>query len=150
MNGSSEDRPAFERGTGFLLARLGSLAARSWTAFLTAHELSQSQHSILVVLKDQGPIGQQHLAHLVAMDARNIVPVLDLLAAKELIKRQPDPADGRRRMITLTAHGKTLADTITAAAALGQDDFLSVLDDQDRRHLNDLLRRLYDAHVHKP
>ncbi|GII63785.1 hypothetical protein Skr01_38700 [Sphaerisporangium krabiense] len=149
MKGSSEDRPAYERGTGFLLARLGSLAVRSWTAFLTAHELTQSQHSILVVLRDQGPIGQQRLAHLVAMDARNIVPVLDVLAAKDVIERRPDPADGRRRMITLTAHGRALADAITAEAALSQDDFLEPLDDQDRRRLNDLLRRLYDAHVHK-
>ncbi|HXA61307.1 MAG TPA: MarR family winged helix-turn-helix transcriptional regulator [Streptosporangiaceae bacterium] len=148
MNGS--DRPAFERGTGFLLGRLGSLASRSWTTFLTDHGLTQSQYSVLVVLKEQGPMGQQRLARLVAVDARNIVPVLDTLAAKGLIKRQPDPADGRRRTVTLTADGTTLADTIAAAAASGQDNFLGALDDQDREQLNDLLRRLYDAHVQKP
>ncbi|MET8007054.1 MarR family winged helix-turn-helix transcriptional regulator [Nonomuraea glycinis] len=149
MRGRNADRPAYERGTGFLLARLGSLAARSWTAFLSAHDLTQSQHSVLVVLKDQGPIGQQRLARLVAMDARNIVPVLDVLAARELIRRQPDPADGRRRLVTLTAHGEALADAITDAAALTQDDFLDALDDQDRERLNDLLRQVYDAHVHR-
>jgi MarR family transcriptional regulator, lower aerobic nicotinate degradation pathway regulator len=148
MNGS--DRPAFERGTGFLLGRLGSLASRSWTTFLTARGLTQSQYSVLVVLKEQGPMGQQRLAHLVAVDARNIVLVLDTLAAKGLIKRQPDPADGRRRTVTLTADGTTLADTTAAAAASGQDDFLGALDDQDREQLNDLLQRLYDAHVQKP
>jgi DNA-binding MarR family transcriptional regulator len=95
-------------------------------------------------------MGQQQLAHLVAVDARNIVPVLDTLAAKGLIKRQPDPADGRRRTVTLTADGTTLADIIAATAASGQDDFLGALDDHDREHLNDLLQRLYDAHVHKP
>jgi DNA-binding MarR family transcriptional regulator len=149
MDGSG-DRPAFERGTGFLLGRLGSLASRSWTTFLTAHGLTQSQYSVLVVLKEQGPMGQQQLARLVAVDARNTVPVLDTLAAKGLIKRQPDPADGRRRTIILTADGTTLADTIAAVAASGQDDFLGALDDHDREHLNDLLQRLYNAHVHKP
>ncbi len=71
------------------------------------------------------------------------------LAAKGLIKRQPDPADGRRRTIILTADGTALADTIAAEAASGQDDFLGALDDHDREHLNDLLQRLYNAHVHK-
>src|SRR6202035_5082189 len=125
--------------TGVLLGRLGSLASRSWTTFLTAHGLTQSQYSVLVVLKEQGPMGQQRLARQVAVDSRNIVPVLDTLAAKGLIKRQPDPADGRRRTVTLTADGTTLADTIAAAAASGQDDFLGALDDQDREQLNDLL-----------
>ena len=146
----SRGRPAFERGTGFLLGRLGSLASRSWTTFLTAHGLTQSQYSVLVVLKEQGPTGQQQLAHLVAMDARNTVPVLDALAAKGLIERQPDPADGRRRTIILTPDGTTLAETIAAEAASGQDDFLGALDDHDREHLNDLLQRLYNAHVHQP
>jgi DNA-binding MarR family transcriptional regulator len=146
---SGDDRPAFERGTGFLLARLGSLAAHSWTTFLTAHGLAQSQYAVLVVLKDQGPMGQRRLAHLVAVDARNIVPVLDTLAAKGLIERRPDPADGRRRTVVLTAKGDALADTIAAEAALGQDDFLGALDNQDREHLNGLLQRLYEAHVRK-
>lgn len=105
---------------------------------------------MLVVLKEQGPIGQQQLAQLVAVDARDIVPVLDALAAKGLIERQPDPADGRRRTVTLTSEGTTLADIIAAAATSSQDEFLGALDDQDRKHLNDLLRRLYEAHAPTP
>ncbi|MEV8637642.1 MarR family transcriptional regulator [Streptosporangium sp. NPDC051023] len=148
MIGGDGDRPAFERGSGFLLARLGSLASRSWTTFLAAHELTQSQYSVLVVLRDQGSMGQQRLAHLVAVDARNIVPVLDALAARGLVRRQPDPADGRRRTVALTDGGSALADSLAAGAASSQDDFLAALDDRDREHFNTLLRRLYDAHVH--
>ncbi|GII28194.1 MarR family winged helix-turn-helix transcriptional regulator [Planotetraspora mira] len=147
MIGSGDHRPSYERGTGFLLARLGSLAARSWTAFLTAHGLTQSQHSVLVVLKDQGPLGQRRLAQLVAVDTRNIVPVLDQMAVKGLIRREADPLDGRRRTVTLTADGDTLAGTLAATASSVQDDFLEVLDDEERGSLNDLLQRLYSAHA---
>jgi DNA-binding MarR family transcriptional regulator len=145
--GSDDRRPAFERGTGFLLSRLGSLASRSWTAFLADHDLTQSQYAVLVVLNEQGPVGQQHLAHLVAVDARNIVQVLDSLAARKLIRRQTDPADRRRRIITLAPSGIALARALGQAAGADRSDFLAALGDRDRQHLNDLLQRLYDAHV---
>jgi DNA-binding MarR family transcriptional regulator len=145
---SSDDRrPAFERGTGFLLSRLGSLASRSWAAFLAAHDLTQSQYAVLVVLNEQGPVGQQHLAQLVAVDARNIVQVLDSLAARQLIQRQTDPADRRRRIISLDPGGIALAGILSESARADRDDFLAALGDRDRRHLNDLLQRLYDSRV---
>jgi DNA-binding MarR family transcriptional regulator len=144
---SDNRRPAFERGTGFLLSRLGSLASRSWAAFLAVHDLTQSQYAVLVVLNEQGPVGQQHLAQLIAVDARNIVQVLDSLAARELIQRQADPADRRRRIITLAPGGIALAGTLSEAAGAGRKDFLAALGDRDRQHLNDLLQRLYDSHV---
>jgi MarR family transcriptional regulator, lower aerobic nicotinate degradation pathway regulator len=140
-------RPAFERGTGFLLSRLGSLASRSWVAFLAAHDLTQSQYAVLVALNEQGPVGQHHLAQLIAVDARNIVPVLDSLAARELIERQTDPADRRRRIVTLAPSGIALARTLSQAAGADRSDFLAALSERDRQHLNDLLQRLYDAHV---
>src|SRR5690348_5415899 len=85
---SDEEGPTYERGTGFLLARLGSLAARSWAAFLTGHDLTQAQYTVLVTLREQGPVGQRRLAELIAVDARNIVLVLDSLAARGLVERR--------------------------------------------------------------
>ncbi|WP_369184421.1 MarR family winged helix-turn-helix transcriptional regulator [Streptomyces sp. Y1] len=140
-------RPAFERGTGFLLARLGSLTTRSWTAFLGEHRLTQSQYAALVALQQHGPAGQRRLAELVAVDARNLVPVLDQLAARHLVERRPHETDRRRRVVTLTEEGRALVAAVAAAAGAEQDRFLSALDAPDREHLNRLLRRLYEAHV---
>ncbi|MEV0970982.1 MarR family winged helix-turn-helix transcriptional regulator [Microtetraspora glauca] len=144
---SIDGPPEYEHGTGFLLSRLGALAARSWAAFLAAHGLTQSQYTVLVVLGEQGPQGQRRLAQLIAVDARNIVAVLDALADRGLIERRSDPEDRRRRIVALTADGVALVDTLAAAATVRQDDFLRALDGRDRRRLNDLLGRLYDAHV---
>ncbi|MBC9729053.1 MarR family winged helix-turn-helix transcriptional regulator [Streptomyces sp. TRM68367] len=144
------DRPAFERGTGFLLARLGSLAARSWAAFLTGHGLTQGQYVVLVTIAEHGPQGQRRLAELVAIDARNIVAVLDSLAARGLIERRDHDTDRRRRIVALTDVGNALIDTIAATAATEQDQFLRALTHPDREHLNHLLRQIYDSHVHIP
>ncbi|WP_192808737.1 MarR family winged helix-turn-helix transcriptional regulator [Actinomadura montaniterrae] len=141
---------AYERGTGFLLARLGSLTARSWTAFLAAHDLTQGQYAVLVTLGEHGPQGQRRLAGLVAVDARNIVAVLDALAGRGLVERRPDEADRRRRTVALTERGKALVTVVADAAAEEQDGFLRALDQAERAQLNLLLRRLYASHVDGP
>jgi DNA-binding MarR family transcriptional regulator len=141
---------AYERGTGFLLARLGSLTARSWTAFLAAHDLTQGQYAVLVMLDEHGPQGQRRLAGLVAVDARNLVAVLDSLARRGLVERRPDEADRRRRTVALTERGKALVTAIADAAAEEQDGFLRALDPAERAQLNQLLRRLYASHVDGP
>ena len=138
----------YERGTPFLLARLGSLAARSWTAFLAGHGITQNQYAVMVVLREHGPLGQRRLAELAAMDARNIVAVLDSLTAAGLAERRPHDTDRRRRVVTLTASGTRLIDTVGETAAHGRDDFLHSLSPAERERLNELLQRLYNAHVH--
>jgi MarR family transcriptional regulator, lower aerobic nicotinate degradation pathway regulator len=138
---------AYERGTGFLLARLGSLTARSWTAFLAAHDLTQGQYAVLVTLDEHGPQGQRRLAGLVAVDARNIVAVLDSLAERGLVERRPDETDRRRRTVALTGRGSALVKAVADAAAAEQDGFLRALDPAERARLNVLLKRLYESHV---
>ncbi|MEV4096743.1 MarR family winged helix-turn-helix transcriptional regulator [Streptosporangium saharense] len=137
----------FERGTGFLLARLGSLAARSWTAFLTGHDLTQAQYVVLATLGARGPLGQRRLAELVAVDARNIVPVLDSLAARGLVERRAHESDRRRRTVALTEDGNTLLGAIAVTASAEQDRFLRSLNRREREQLNHLLHTLYASHV---
>jgi DNA-binding MarR family transcriptional regulator len=142
--------PGFERGTGFLLARLGSLAARSWQAFLAGHGLTQTQYATLMVLAERGPLGQRRLARLLAVDGRNLVAVLDRLAERDLIARATDPADRRRRNVRLTGPGTALAHALSAEAAVARDHFLGALSRQQRGQLNLLLERLYEAHARAP
>ncbi|WP_369794972.1 MarR family winged helix-turn-helix transcriptional regulator [Kitasatospora sp. NRRL B-11411] len=77
-----------------MLARLSSLTARSWTTFLGEHRLTQGQYAVLVALDRHGDTVQRRLAELVAMDARNIVAVLDQLVDRQLVERRPDTDAG--------------------------------------------------------
>jgi DNA-binding MarR family transcriptional regulator len=103
----ASERPELESGTGFLLARLGSLAARSWQSFLADRRLTQIQYATLMVLAKHGSLGQLRLAQFVAVDARNLVSVLDQLAARGLLVRETDTNDRRRRNAYLTATGSS-------------------------------------------
>jgi DNA-binding MarR family transcriptional regulator len=140
---------AFDRSTGFLLARLGSLAARSWQAFLAGHGLTQVQYATLMVLGEGGPLGQRVLAELIAVDARNLVAVLDRLAERGLIVREIDTADRRRRNVGLTPSGATVMRALAADAAVTRDQFLGALSRGERGQLNLLLQRLYQEHAHQ-
>jgi DNA-binding MarR family transcriptional regulator len=137
----------FERGTGFLLARLGSLAARSWQAFLAERGLTQIQYATLTVLAESGSPSQLQLAELVAIDARNLVAVLDGLAQRGLILRETDMADRRRRNVRLTSNGVALVSELATESATVRDQFLENLSPGERRKLNVLLQRVYQAHA---
>lgn len=141
--------PEFERGTGFLLARLGSLAARSWRAFLAERDLTQIQYATLMVVAERGSLGQLRLAQLAAVDARNLVSVLDGLAQRDLIVRETDTADRRRRNVRLTSAGVALIRELATESAAARGQFLETLTLRDRKQLNVLLQRLYEAHVGK-
>jgi len=140
-------RPRYEQGTGFLLSRLGALAERSWSALLARHGLTQAQYSALVVLGESGPLGQGRLAELIAVDPRNVVAVIDGLAALGLAERRPDPSDGRRRQVLMTSRGTKVSNAVASDARAVQDDFLGPLDKGERADLNRILQRLYDDQV---
>lgn len=136
-------RPRFEGGTGFLLARLGSLAERSWVAMLRERNLTAHQHGVLLALREHGPLAQHGLARMIAVDPRNVVPIVDGLVGKGLIDRGMDPADRRRRVLTLTDAGSAAATELAAAAAGIEDDFLAGLTSSDRHQLGRILRDLH-------
>jgi DNA-binding MarR family transcriptional regulator len=140
-------RPPFERGTGFLLSRLGTLAERTWSSLLAEHGLTPTQYVVLVVLSGQAAVGQGQLARLAGIDGRNLVAVLDALEHGSLVARAVDPDDARRRELRLTARGEALVKALARDAAAGRDEFLRGLDDDERRQLNALLQRVYAAHT---
>jgi DNA-binding MarR family transcriptional regulator len=140
-----EEGLPFEAATGYLLARLGSLAGRSWTAMLRRHGLTAHQHGVLLALRSQGPITQHRLAKLIAVDARNVVPVLDGLIERGLLDRHIDPADRRRRILRLTEHGHAIGDDLARSATTIENDFLAALTPEDQATLNRILQTLHTS-----
>lgn len=139
------DGPGFEAGTGFLLARLGSLSERSWTAMLREFGLTAHQHGVLLALRERGSVTQGQLIRMIAVDSRNVVTVLDALVDQGLLDRQIDPDDRRRRILTLTRKGQGLARRLAQAAERTEREFLAGLSDGDQTTLNRLLRTLHSA-----
>ena len=146
MDGS-QDRPAFERGTGFLLARLGTLTQRSWSAFLSEVGLTQSQYAVLYVLAERGELGQRRLAKLATIEPRNVVHVVNVLASTGLLERAVDPADRRRRNVTITPDGAALMDLLALRLRHETTKFFVAITEDEYVTLNELLLRLLVSHI---
>jgi len=136
----------FQASTWYLLARAGSRARHLWADMLAQLQLSPSQFKVLQALRESGPLGQHQLADLIAIDPRNAVPLIDGLAERRLLAREVDPADRRRRVLTLTARGQKLAAELASVAIEIEDDFLSPLTAAEQQSLRQMLLSLLRAY----
>lgn len=139
---SPQDTLAFEGGTAFLLARAGAAARRSWARMLAERDLTPHQHGVLMALAELGPTGQRRLSERIGVDPRNAVPVIDGLVGRELLVRDVDPADRRRRVLDLSPTGRAVVQDLTAAGAALEQHFLRALDQNDQLQLRRMLVEL--------
>ncbi|MFT4217011.1 MAG: MarR family transcriptional regulator [Micropruina sp.] len=134
---------SFESSVGFLLSQLGVLATRSWVGVLAERDLTPHHHRILLTLHTAGPLGATALADIVLIDPRNMGPVVAPLERRGLIQRGDDPADRRRRVISLTPAGTEAAAELAAATSRIEDELLAPLTPDERDALRSHLRLLW-------
>lgn len=111
---------------------------------LTASEvgLSGLQYGILRILSDQDHTLSE-LSHMMHREAATLVPVVDALEDKGLVKRGQDAKDRRRTPLTITGTGRAVLDRVPL---VNENDVLvnalRGLGDQKVRRLVTLLREL--------
>jgi len=70
--------------------------------------LTNGQFSLMMSLNRPEPPGMAAVASLLGMDRTTLTAVLKALRRRGLVKVAADPADGRARLMTLTAKGRRL------------------------------------------
>jgi DNA-binding MarR family transcriptional regulator len=108
-----------------------------------AHDLTGVQARLLAVVAD-GPVPMNHIAATLKCEPSNITGLVDRLAARGLVTREPSPTDRRVKLVTATPAGAELSAKVWA-----QLDFaaapLAALSDGERQTLRDLLRRIQQS-----
>jgi DNA-binding MarR family transcriptional regulator len=125
--------------TGRLLAVAARLAEQRWAAVLAGMGLTHAGLIALHTLRD-GPLPQRSLAQRCQVTDQTMSRTLDRLAKAGFVTRAPDPADARRHLTRLTAHGRTVHEQAVRAepallGGLGDDGAF-------RARLLDLITRL--------
>lgn len=69
-------------------------------------QLTRETSAFLLHLAEAGPMTLTELSRHLDRAPSTLSEMVDHLAAKELVRREPDPEDGRRALIWLTAHGR--------------------------------------------
>ena len=112
-------------------------------------DLSSSQAAVLTRLHKEGPSSTSVLAGKEAVSHQAIGAILAVLEERGFIQRSPDPTDGRRQLISLTAAGVGQAENHIGAreewlARVLQD---GLTEDERRvvRHAMTLLDRLAES-----
>ncbi|MEB4208498.1 MarR family winged helix-turn-helix transcriptional regulator [Mycobacterium sp. 94-17] len=73
--------------------------------------LTPSQTAVLTRLWKEGPSSASVLAGAERVRPQSMATILAVLGQRGLIKRAPDPSDGRRQVVSLTPAGKMRAES---------------------------------------
>lgn len=112
---------------------------------VATEDLSASQTSVLARLAKDGPSSASALAGAERVRPQSMATILTALEERGLIRRSPDPEDGRRQVVTLTDSGRELGEGARAV----RDEWLArVLQDrytdEERATINEALTLLLD------
>ncbi len=77
----------------------------------TAEDLTPPQTAVLLRLAKDGPASTSQLAGAERVRPQSMAAIVAGLDRHGLIERTPDPQDGRRQLITLTALGRRRAES---------------------------------------
>ena len=125
---------------GFLLRRATQRHLSIFSALIP--ELTPTQFATLARLHEAGPLSQNALGRMTAMDAATIKGVVDRLLVRGLVTTARDAGDRRRSIVSLSPEGQALYDRLVARAIEISAETLAPLSPPERAQLLDLLARI--------
>jgi DNA-binding MarR family transcriptional regulator len=133
---------ALMNNTGFLLARMGHVAAKQFSERIAELGLTTRMWGALNVLDAEGATTQQFLGKCTGIDPSSMVATIDDLESRGLVERRPHPSDRRAHALHITEQGREVLARGRRLARGAQEHLLSPLDAAERKTLHDLLLRL--------
>ena len=108
-------------------------------------DLSITQLRNLIILSLRGPQHVGQLAAALGVSEPSASQVVDRLAQRALIRRDADASDRRRIMVSITAEGEHLLDSVRTSRSIVAEGLLDRLDDDSLTALAKGTRALADA-----
>ncbi|MFK4002864.1 MarR family winged helix-turn-helix transcriptional regulator [Qipengyuania sp. NPDC077563] len=104
--------------------------------------LKTTEWRIMAVLGDSGPTTQRELSQATLMDKVPVNRACKLLESRGLAQRTPNESDGRSHLLDLTAEGRAVHAGIMPLALKIEEELFSVLSEEERTQMRDMLARL--------
>ena len=125
---------------GFILRRVSQRHLSIFGARIT--ELTPMQFAAMAKLSEVGPMSQNALGRLTAMDAATIKGVVDRLGLRDLVFTKRDTQDRRRTIVALTEKGSTLIASVIETAMEISAETMAPLRKSEKATLLKLLQKL--------
>ncbi len=129
-----------DRQVGFVLRRVTQRHLAIFGSVIP--DLTPTQFAAIAKLHEVGPLSQNALGRLIAMDAATIKGVVDRLVMRDLLETSRDPDDRRRMIVALSKEGRALYQALEGKAADITAETLAPLDAGEQAQLLALLSRL--------
>ncbi|HZC72790.1 MAG TPA: MarR family transcriptional regulator [Jatrophihabitans sp.] len=129
----------------WLIGQLNAAARRTVGQVLGAHDLHRSQYALLAALEQFGPQSQAQLSERSGLDRSDVVGWVDELSGRRLLRRDPDPEDRRRNVISINTAGKRLLNRLDLELVQAQHQLLAALSVPEQRQLIGLLTKALGA-----
>jgi DNA-binding MarR family transcriptional regulator len=130
------------RATQRFFRRFGALSAESTPC---GQPLSMAHAHALMILRSRGELSQQALGAELCIDKSNVARLCAKMVRAGHVKQRASKQDGRSRLVTLSARGTQLAQTVDAAS---RERFGALLEDVPKARRKDViaaLQQLADA-----
>jgi DNA-binding MarR family transcriptional regulator len=126
----------------WLLSRANARSQGLLADAFAAQGIRGYEFRLLAALDEHGPASQADLGRQTGIDRSDVVAALNALVARGLAQRTPDPADGRRNIVTITRPGARELDRLDAVLDGVQETVLAPLTPSERKALVRLLAKL--------
>lgn len=125
------------------LVRAGDLVLGRVAAALQPLEVSPAGGLVLGLLKDAGhPCPPNYISERLIVSRATVTGVLDTLAKRGLIRREPHPDDRRMVLVHLTKAGFRTADKVRHTVHRAEAEWMKSLKEHERAVLVELLGKV--------
>jgi DNA-binding MarR family transcriptional regulator len=125
------------------LARTGELVLGRVALTLHPLRVSPAGGLVLGILKDAGqPCPPNYISERLIVSRATVTGVLDTLAKRGLVRREPHPTDRRMVLVHLTQAGSRMADTVRRTVHRAEAEWMGTLSEHERVQLTELLGKL--------
>ncbi|MBN8907097.1 MAG: MarR family transcriptional regulator [Rhodospirillales bacterium] len=129
---------------GFWLRTVSNHVSHAFAAKVAAKDVTVAEWVVMRSPYGTGPKAPSRLAAEIGMTRGAITKLADRLIAKSLIVRRSSTEDGRSQTLSLTKRGNELVPDLAALADRNDAEFFNHLPPDDRRRLEQLLKRLVE------
>lgn len=136
----------FRHAPGHLIRRAHQVSVAIFMEETAGFDITPVQFAILNALLEDPGEDQVTLARKVAFDPATFGSVIGRLEGRGWVRREPDAADRRRKLLWVTPEGAEMAQKMKRAVGRVQQRLLEPLPPVDREQLVVLLDRLLEGH----
>ena len=133
---------ALSRRLGFMLVRATAGMTRLGAVTLAPLGIDGRHYGVLAVLSELGPVSQQTLADILAVDRSTMVAFVDELERNGYVRRGRNPGDRRAYALELTRSGAAVQREAAELLEGCERHYLEPLSAAEQRQLLELLGRV--------